>query len=137
MWSGWCQKENSSYYYRKNVLIPVTSSQSSISPHLNQTSSVTVLELYHVFILQGVRSSLEATRKCYLRTMKAVTKTLAGRRLMNQRKVFYDVTANLFVYVVELWNTHLQEGVAQLSRGEGEVAIDMLELARLCLKSKL
>ena len=56
---------------------------------------------------------------------------------MNQRKVFYDVTANLFVYVVELWNTHLQEGVAQLSRGEGEVAIDMLELARLCLKSKL
>lgn len=70
--------------------------------------------------------------------MKHVMKTLAGRRLIPHRKVFYDITTSLFVYLVELWNTHLQEGVAQLSGGQGEegAAISKLEMGRECLKSK-
>lgn len=69
--------------------------------------------------------------------MKHVIKSLAGRRLSTQRKVFYDITTSLFVYLVKLWHTHLQEGVAQLSRGEEGVAISTLEMGRVCLKSVL
>lgn len=86
---------------------------------------------------QGIHSSSETTQNCYLKTMKHVIKSLAGRRLASQRKVFYDVTNSLFVYVVKLWHTHLQEGVARLSRGEEGVAINSLEMGRVCLKSEM
>ena len=83
-----------------------------------------------------MRNSSEDTRKCFLNTMKHVIKSLAGRRLVNHRKVFCDITTQLFVYLVKLWNTHLQEGVAQLSGREGNLAVDTLEMARVCLKSE-
>lgn len=83
-----------------------------------------------------MRSSSEFTRKCYLNILKVVIKTLAARRLMNQRRVFKDLTTNLFVYIVELWNTHLQGGVAMLSSGDAESAVSTLKLAKVCLKSE-
>lgn len=85
-------------------------------------------------LTEGVRSSSEATRRCYLSTLKHVIKTLAGRRLIPQRKVFYDVTTSLFVYMVGLWNTHLQEGVALLRKGQQENALHNMDMARICLK---
>ena len=83
-----------------------------------------------------MRAPSETTRHCYLKTMKHVIKSLAGRRLVPQRKVFYEITTGLFVYLVKLWNTHLQEGVAQLSRGEESAAEATLEMGRVCLKSE-
>ena len=68
--------------------------------------------------------------------MKHVIKSLASRKLAAQRKVFYDVTTGLFVYLVKLWHSHLQEGVARLSRGEEGVAISSLEMCQVCLKSE-
>ena len=69
--------------------------------------------------------------------MKHVIKSLAGRRLAPQRKVFFEITTGLFVYLVKLWNGHQQEGVAQLSRGEESAAIATLEMCHVCLKSEL
>ena len=86
---------------------------------------------------QGVRNQSEFTRKCYLNVLRHVIKTLASRRLLNQRQVFFDVTTSLFVYVVQLWNTHLQAAMEQLSAGNAESAVDTLNLARVCLKSEL
>ena len=85
---------------------------------------------------QGVRSQSEFTRKCYLNTLKHVIKALAARRLAEQRKVFYEITVNLFVYIMKLWNTHLEGGMGQLRSGEVETAVSTLELARVCLKSE-
>ena len=70
-------------------------------------------------------------------TLKHVIKTLAARRLVNYRKVFYDVTTSLFIYIVGLWSGHLQEGVAQISAGSADSAVETLEMSRVCLKSKL
>ena len=50
--------------------------------------------------------------------------------------MFCDLTTGLFVYVVELWGTHLQGGVALVSAGNAESAVSTLEMARVCLKSE-
>ena len=70
-------------------------------------------------------------------TLQHVIKTLAARRLVNYRKVFYDVTTSLFIYIVGLWSGHLQEGVAQISAGSANSAVETLEMSRVCLKSEL
>lgn len=85
--------------------------------------------------MQGVRNQSDFTRKCYLNVLRHVIKSLAARRLLNQRQVFFDVTTSLFVYVVQLWNTHLQAAMEQLSAGNAESAVDTLNLALVCLKS--
>ncbi len=68
--------------------------------------------------------------------MKKVLKELAGRRLPVHQKVFQEVTTSLFVYMLKLWRTHLEEGLAQINRGEGQAAIGTLKLTHVCLKSK-
>lgn len=68
--------------------------------------------------------------------MKHVVKALAGRRLPPQKKLFQEVTTSLFVYLLKLWRSHLEEGVAQLSRGEGQRASSTMEMAHVCLKSE-
>ncbi len=69
-------------------------------------------------------------------TLKHVIKTLAGRRLAPHRKVFHSITTSLFVYLMGLWNSHLQGGVALLSKGEEGGAMQKMETARVCLKSE-
>lgn len=86
------------------------------------------------FLSEAVRSPSELMRKCSLVTLKHVIKTLAARRLVNYRKVFYDVTTSLFIYIVGLWSGHLQEGVAQISAGSADSAVETLEMSRVCLK---
>ena len=83
-----------------------------------------------------MRSQSEFTRKCYLNVLNHVIKSLAARRLINQRQVFFDITTSLFVYVVQLWNTHLQTAMEQLSAGNAESAVETLSLACVCLKSE-
>ena len=92
---------------------------------------------YMHHIMQGVRSQSDFTRKCYLNVLHRVIKSLSSRRLINQRQVFFDITTSLFVYMVQLWNTHLQTAVEQLTAGNAESAVDTLNLAHVCLKSKL
>jgi hypothetical protein len=87
--------------------------------------------------LQGVRSHSDFTRKCYLNVLRHVIKSLSSRRLINQRQVFFEITTSLFVYIVELWSTHLQAATEQLTSGNAESAVDTLSLAHICLKSKL
>lgn len=66
--------------------------------------------------------------------MKHVIKTLAGRRLAIQRKAFYSITRDLFVYLAKLWTSYLQDSLISL---EGiESAMTSLEMSRTCLKSK-
>lgn len=74
-------------------------------------------------------------QKCALVTMQHVIKALAGRRLVNLRKVFYEITNNLFVYIVGLWTRHLQNSISQIPLGSTESAMASLEMTRICLKS--
>ena len=94
------------------------------------------LKLCFAFTTQGVRSQSEFTRKCYLNVLRHVIKSLSSRRLINQRQVFFEITTSLFVYMVQLWNTHLQAAMEHLATGNAESAVDTLNLARVCLKSK-
>ena len=75
-------------------------------------------------------------QKCALVTMQHVVKTLAGRRLVNFRKMFYEITTNLFVYIVGLWTRHLQDSISRIPSGSPESAMASLEMTRICLKSK-
>ena len=76
-------------------------------------------------------------QKCTLLALQHVIKTLAARRLANYRKIFYDITTSIFVYIARLWVGHLEAGLTQISSGEGgEVAVTELEMSRVCLKSE-
>ena len=86
--------------------------------------------------IQGVRSACEKSRKCYLQVMKKVLKELAGRRLPHHQKVFQEVTTGLLAYMLKLWRTHLEEGVALVARNEAQAARGTLELSHVCLKSE-
>ena len=68
--------------------------------------------------------------------MKHVMKALAGRRLPPQKKLFQEVTCNLFAHLLTLWESHLKEGVALLTKGEESAAKGTLEMAYVCLKSE-
>ena len=84
---------------------------------------------------QSVHSQSELMQKCSLLTLQHVIKTLAGRRLVNLRKVFYEITTNLFVYIVGLWTHHLQESITRIPSGSAESAVKSLEMTHICLKS--
>ena len=68
--------------------------------------------------------------------MKHVVKSLATRRLMPQRKAFFEITQSLFVYLAKLWTSYLQESLAGLGKEGFELALAPLELSRTCLKSR-
>ena len=102
--------------------------QLSVSTHF-QTLSLSL------FSFQNVQSSSELMQKCALVTMQHVIKALAGRRLVNLRKVFYEITTNLFVYIVGLWTRHLQNSISQVPLGNTESAVASLEMTHICLKS--
>ena len=69
--------------------------------------------------------------------MKHVIKTLARRCLAQQRKLYYAITRDLFVYLAKLWTTYLKDGLDNLSSGQGiESALTSLEMSRNCLKSE-
>ena len=75
-------------------------------------------------------------QKCALVTMQHVVKALAGRRLVNFRKMFYEITTNLFVYIVGLWTRHLQDSISRIPSGSAESAMASLEMTHICLKSR-
>ena len=83
---------------------------------------------------KSVRSSSALLQKCSLVVLQQVIKTLAARRLVIYRKVFYDVTTGLFVYVGQLWAGHLRRGVELASTGSA--AAEALEMSQICLKSE-
>ena len=68
--------------------------------------------------------------------MQHVVKALAGRRLVNFRKMFYEITTNLFVYIVGLWTRHLQDSISRIPSGSAESAMASLEMTHICLKSR-
>jgi len=86
------------------------------------------------FLAESVHSQSELMQKCSLLTLQHVIKTLAGRRLVNLRKVFYEITTNLFVYIVGLWTHHLQESITRIPSGSAESAVKSLEMTHICLK---
>lgn len=87
-------------------------------------------------ICQRVRSSSKLMQKCSLLALKHVIKTLASKRLDKDRKMFYEVTTSLFVYVAQLWVAHLQDALALIATGNADSAVECLEMVRVCLKSE-
>ncbi|XP_041464920.1 importin-11-like [Lytechinus variegatus] len=69
-----------------------------------------------------------------LLTLHHVNKTLASRRLATDRKLFQELTSNIFGFVLNLWNTY-HEKFLQAANAEDPTAMaTALELSVLALK---
>ncbi|XP_065912020.1 importin-11-like isoform X2 [Dysidea avara] len=79
----------------------------------------------------SIQSQSALLQQRALLTLKHVVKTLAGRRLANDRKMFYNITEQLFVNISELWERHTQQ---VLSSEPAAVLAVNVESAKNCLK---
>ncbi|KAK3096574.1 hypothetical protein FSP39_001428 [Pinctada imbricata] len=59
-------------------------------------------------LFSTVRSDDKLMQERALLTLHHVTKTLASKRLAPDRKLFEDLTSEIFGYVLELWTSYLQ-----------------------------
>lgn len=57
----------------------------------------------------SIQSPSPLVQQRALLTLKHVMKTLSGRRLTNDRNLFYKITEEMFVCISELWDRHTQQ----------------------------
>ena len=72
-------------------------------------------------------------QQCSLSCLKDVVKALAARRLANYRAVFFELTGQLFAYLLQLWTHHLQNSISQSST---EAVLESLKMASDSQKSE-
>ncbi|XP_048255112.1 importin-11-like [Haliotis rufescens] len=89
-------------------------------------------------VLQAVRCNDQLVQERALLTLHHVTKMLASKRLAADRKMFEDVTKEIFGYVLSLWNGHLSHFL-QLAGSHDEgmmVAVDRCILTLKILRKQ-
>ncbi|XP_072166659.1 importin-11-like [Diadema setosum] len=85
-------------------------------------------------LLEAVKQPDPLTQQRALLTLHHVMKTLASKRLATDRKLFRELTGNIFGFVLSLWNTHT-ERFFQAASSQDQAAMAMsLELSTLALK---
>lgn len=88
-------------------------------------------------LMEGIKSQDPLEQQRVALTLHHVVKTLASKRLMSDRKVFYELAASIFSYVLGLWNSiteqyfHFQELQNQQQMLiTGEYAVLLLKVMR-------
>lgn len=84
-------------------------------------------------LLQVVRCNDRLLQERSLLVLHHVIKSLASKRLMADRKLFEEVSDNLFSFVLNLWNTHM-ETFLQLASKYEEGMLEAIERCILILK---
>ncbi|XP_063043759.1 importin-11 [Engraulis encrasicolus] len=69
-----------------------------------------------------------------LLTFYHVTKTLASKRLANDKRLFQDLAAGIYSFACSLWNHHTDCFLQQVYAGDQEAALASLERTLLSLK---
>ncbi|XP_067143577.1 importin-11 [Centruroides vittatus] len=59
-------------------------------------------------LLEALRTSDDLQQQRALLTLHHVTKALCSKRLAGDRRLFQELTTNIFSYILQLWNTHSQ-----------------------------
>nr|CAD7589784.1 unnamed protein product [Timema genevievae] len=82
-------------------------------------------------LLTAVKSDSALVQHRALLVLHHVVKTLSSKRLAGDRRLFQELTAGVFAFVLNLWNTHYESFLAQVP---AEPNSDNLEKALLTLR---
>ncbi|XP_046626086.1 importin-11 [Neodiprion virginianus] len=86
-------------------------------------------------LLEGVRGENPLTQHRALLTLHHVVKTLASIRLVADRRLFQELTANVFNFILNLWNTYTESFLVLASNSASPNQIqEALEKALLLLR---
>lgn len=80
-------------------------------------------------LLEAVKSKDELIQHRALLTLHHVIKSLSSKRLAGDRRIFQELSSNIFSFVLTLWNAHMEA----LIQGHGNFQV-FLEKASLSLK---
>ncbi|XP_078607197.1 importin-11-like isoform X1 [Branchiostoma floridae x Branchiostoma japonicum] len=87
-------------------------------------------------LLEAVKSPEVLLQQRALLTLHHVTKTLATKRLAGDRKIFQELAGNIFSFVYNLWNSHMETFLQLVvtSPGNTDQLLPPLERCLLTLK---
>ncbi|XP_022099682.1 importin-11-like [Acanthaster planci] len=85
-------------------------------------------------LLAAIRRPEHLEQQRALLTYHHVVKTLASKRLGPDRKLFQELTASTFGYLLELWNNHLEAFLHHAGLDDRHNMTVLLELSTLALK---
>lgn len=84
-------------------------------------------------LLEVVRSTEDLTQQRGLLILHHVTKALSSKRLAGDRRVFQELTSNIFGFILQLWTGQTEVFLAQMSGNRNNVNM-VLGKSLLCLK---
>ncbi|XP_070542667.1 importin-11-like [Ptychodera flava] len=84
-------------------------------------------------LLEAVKQPEQLYQQRALLTLHHVTKSLASKRLANDRKLFQELTNGIFSFVLRLWNEHTDTFLKQISCQDASMA-NSAELSLLALR---
>ena len=66
-------------------------------------------------LLTAVKSEDRLVQHRALLMLHHVIKTLSSKRLAGDRRLFQELTSNVFSFVLNLWNSHVENFLAQVT----------------------
>lgn len=84
-------------------------------------------------LLAAVKSEDPLVQHRTLLIFHHVIKTLSSKRLAGDRRLFQELTSNVFSFVLNLWNAHMENFLAQVNANSNEMGAT-LEKALLALR---
>ncbi|XP_031781070.1 uncharacterized protein LOC100116824 isoform X2 [Nasonia vitripennis] len=86
-------------------------------------------------LLEVIKDNNSLRQHRALLTFHHVVKALASKRLATDQRLFQELTANVFTYILNIWNTYTESFFALLSRGVSDNDVqDSIEKALLSLR---
>lgn len=85
-------------------------------------------------LLEAVKNPDKLAQQRALLTLHHVTKTLAAKRLANDRKLFQELTTGIFGFIYNLWNHHTEVFFQLAAQHDITNMLEALELSILTLK---
>lgn len=84
-------------------------------------------------LLEAVKSEDALVQHRALLMLHHVIKTLSSKRLAGDRRMFQDLTSNVFSFNLNLWNSHMQTFLSQVAENDQQMGSSM-EKALLSLR---
>lgn len=84
-------------------------------------------------LLQSVRDVDDLCQQRTLLVLHHVIKALSSKRLAGDRRIFHELTSNIFNYVLNLWNSYTEAFLQHMQQEQFDVGV-LLEKSHLSLK---
>ncbi|XP_053304003.1 importin-11 [Spea bombifrons] len=85
-------------------------------------------------LIESVKMQDDLRQHRALLTFYHVTKTLSSKRLASDRKLFQDLSSEIYSFACCLWNHHTDTFLEQVCKGDEPAAVNSLERTLLSLK---